>query len=100
MKIRYPITRSVILLAILGLMVQACTKGMSPTAPSASTVTYNPTATPVISAGVSEIYWYSAALLRSNVLGSGRGVWWEVKILFFGHRQGRCVNASPLQWPG
>lgn len=70
MKDHRSAARYAIFLLASTLLLQACSKVSSPMAPSASTVAANPTPTPVISAGVSEIYWYIADLSRYNSLGS------------------------------
>ncbi|HJT24661.1 MAG TPA: hypothetical protein VJ873_08805 [bacterium] len=66
--------RSTVRLAILLLastfLLQACSKVSGPTNPVASAYSANPTPTPVISGGVSEINWYIADLSRYNSLGS------------------------------
>lgn len=64
--------RSMLGLAILlalSLEGVACNKGLVPLAPEALSSSQG-TPTPVIGAGVSQIYWYSASLSRTNILGS------------------------------
>lgn len=70
MNFNRSLVRFSILLAVSGFLLQACTKMSSPTSPTASTVVPGSTPTPVISAGVSEINWFSACFSRVNQFGS------------------------------
>lgn len=65
MKNQSSMTRLAILL-LGSLLLPACARLANPTAPNSSASFSNTTPTPVISAGVSEIYWYSATLSRTG----------------------------------
>lgn len=90
MKHQRSIARLAILLLASTLLLQACSKVSNPTNPVASTYSLDPTPTPVISGGVSEIYWYIADLSRYNSLGSS-GTYAEVYLSVGGQAETTAV---------
>ena len=90
MKHHRSIIRLAVLLLASTLLLQACSKISNPTNPVAATYSVNPTPTPVISGGVSQIYWYIADVARYNSLGSS-GTYAEVYLSVGGQAETTAV---------